>query len=47
MAGADLLLRYGPNLPAMAGVGATILAILGAAIRITSWYSARGRARLN
>jgi hypothetical protein len=45
MAGTDLVFLYWPNLPVIAGVGATILAMLGA-IGFTSWYPARVRARL-
>jgi hypothetical protein len=38
MVGADLVLLYLPNLPLKVGIGATILAIVGA-IRFTSWYT--------
>jgi hypothetical protein len=44
MAGADLLLIYLPSLPLAVGVGATILAMLGA-IRFTSWYPDRVRSQ--
>jgi hypothetical protein len=37
MIGADLFMLYVPTLPLKVGVGATILAILGA-MRFTSWY---------
>lgn len=37
MVGADLVMLYLPNLPLRVGIGATILAIIGA-MRFTSWY---------
>ena len=45
MVGADLLMLYLPNLPLKVGIGATILAIVGA-IRFTSWYTDRVRATI-
>lgn len=38
MVGADLVMLYLPNLPLKVGIGATVLAIVGAA-RFTSWYT--------
>jgi hypothetical protein len=43
MVGADLVMLYLPNLPLKVGVGATILAVIGA-MRFTSWYTDHVRA---
>jgi hypothetical protein len=42
---ADIVMVFVPNVPVGFGIGATILAIAGA-IRFTSWYPQRLRARL-
>jgi hypothetical protein len=42
---ADALLLYAPQVPAAVGIAVTVLALLGA-IRFTTWYPARVRARV-
>ena len=44
MVAADLVMAYLPNLPPSVGIGATLLAIIGA-VRFSSWYPDRQQAK--